>query len=55
MLFQRRNEIKQYAIVDEKNKVVIYFRLRMAAKKWISEHQVDYFDNKLRIIKNDKV
>ena len=49
------NDAKQYVVVDSKGNVLEYFRLVMAARKWAREHQLDYLDNDLRVIKNDKL
>ena len=51
----QRNETKQYIVVDQDDKVIMYFRLKMAAKYWIQGNQHLYLDNKLRVIINDKV
>jgi len=54
-LLTTKNNPHQYIVVDQFGNVIIYFRLMNAAKDWIRDHQKDYMDNDLKIIKNDKL
>ncbi len=44
------NELETYAIVDEDNKVVEYFRTKFAAMELLVENQGRYFE-KLKVVK----
>ena len=44
------NEPKTYAIVDEENKVIEYFRTKFAALNMLSENQGNYFV-KLKVVR----
>jgi hypothetical protein len=56
MIFKKvNNDKKEYAVVDGDGEVVMYFRLKMAAKYWIHANKKDYFGGELKIIKNDNL
>ena len=53
MSYLNEYNLKQYVVVDAEGNHLEYFRLRLAALKWIQRNKKDYF-SALEVIRNDK-
>jgi len=53
--FDKYNNKKQYSVVDNKGKVVAYFRLKNSAVYWIAKNRLNYPEKQLKIINNGKL